>query len=80
LHETQIIAMVLSADPEQDPNSLAIVGAGAALAISDIPFHHVLGGVRVGMVKDGKYIANPTYTEGRESKLNIVVAAPKAAS
>ena len=65
--------MVLSADPEQDPNSLAIVGAGAALAISDIPFHHVLGGVRVGMM-DGKYIANPTYTEGRESKLNIVVA------
>ena len=74
LHETQIIAMVLSADPEQDPNSLAVVGAGAALAISDIPFHHVLGGVRVGMV-NGVYIANPTYSEGRESKLNIIVAA-----
>jgi polyribonucleotide nucleotidyltransferase len=74
LNETQIIAMVLSADPEQDPNSLAVVGAGAALAISDIPFHHVLGGVRVGMVK-GEYIANPTYSEGRESKLNIIVAA-----
>ena len=73
LNETQIIAMVLSADPEQDPNSLAIVGAGAALALSDIPFPYVLSGVRVGM-KDGKYIANPTYTEGRESKLNIVVA------
>jgi polyribonucleotide nucleotidyltransferase len=74
LHETQIIAMVLSADPEQDPNSLAIVGAGAALAMSDIPFPHVLGGVRVGL-KDGQYVANPSYTEGRESKLNIVVAA-----
>jgi len=74
LNETQIIAMVLSADPEQDPNSLAVVGAGAALAISDIPFHHVLGGVRVGMVK-GVYVANPTYSEGRESKLNIIVAA-----
>ena len=73
LNETQIICMVLSADPEQDPNSLAICGAGAALAISDIPFEHVLGGVRVGM-KDGQYLANPTYTEGRESKLNIVVA------
>jgi polyribonucleotide nucleotidyltransferase len=73
LYETQIIAMVLSADPEQDPNSLAIVGAAAALAISDIPFPHVLAGVRVG-VKDGQYVANPTYTEGRESKLNIVVA------
>jgi len=72
-HETQIIAMVLSADPEQDPNSLAICGAGAALAISDLPFPHILSGVRVGM-KDGQYIANPSYTEGRESKLNIVVA------
>src|SRR5271157_5102033 len=71
--ETQVIAMVLSADPEQDPNSLAIAGAAAALAISDIPFEYVLGGVRVGM-KDGHYVANPTYTEGRESKLNIVVA------
>ena len=73
LTETQIIAMVLSADPEQDPNSLAIAGAAAALAISDIPFPHVLGGVRVGM-KDGQYVANPTYDESRESKLNIVVA------
>jgi polyribonucleotide nucleotidyltransferase len=72
-HETQIIAMVISADPEQDPNSLAICGAGAALAISDLPFPYVLSGVRVGL-KDGQYIANPTYTEGRESKLNIVVA------
>src|SRR5690242_21890534 len=65
LHETQIIAMVLSPDPEQDPASLAVVGAGAALAISDIPFAHVLGGVRVGLV-DGRCIANPTYSEARE--------------
>src|SRR5471032_1563379 len=42
--ETQIIAMVLSADPQRDPSILAIIGAGAALAISDIPFHHVLAG------------------------------------
>src|ERR1041385_3418298 len=74
LNETQIIAMVLSANPEQDPNSLAIVGAAAALAISDIPFPYVLAGVRVGM-RNGEYVANPTSTEGRESKLNIVVAA-----
>jgi polyribonucleotide nucleotidyltransferase len=73
LHETQIIAMVMSADPEQDPNSLAIAGAAAALAISDIPFAHVLAGVRVSM-KDGQYVANATYTEGRESTLNIIVA------
>src|SRR5215469_7089259 len=64
LCETQIIAMVLSADPEQDPNSLAIVGAAAALAISDLPFTHILGGVRVGML-NGEYIANASYTEGR---------------
>ena len=73
LNETQIIAMVMSADPEQDPNSLAIAGAAAALAISDIPFSYVLAGVRVSM-KDGQYTANATYTESRESKLNIVVA------
>jgi len=73
MNETQVIAMVLSADPERDPSTLAIIGAGAALAISDIPFHHVLGGVRVGSVK-GKLLANPSYDETRESKVNIVVA------
>src|ERR1700743_586104 len=53
LNETQIIAMVLSADPETDPGVLGIIGAGAALAISDIPFHHIACAVRVGHV-DGK--------------------------
>ena len=72
-NETQVIGMVLSADPQRDPSTLAIVGAGAALAISDIPFDHVLAGVRVGMV-DGKLIANPTYEETKASKVNIVVA------
>src|SRR5579884_4283099 len=72
-NETQVIGMVLSADPERDPSTLAIIGAGAALAISDVPFHHVLGGVRVGMV-DGKLIANPTYEESKSAKINIVVA------
>ncbi len=73
MNETQVIAMVLSADPERDPSTLAIVGAGAALAISDVPFHHVLGGVRVGSVQ-GKLLANPSYDQTRESKVNIVVA------
>ncbi len=73
LNETQIIAMVLSADPEKDPGALAIAGAAAALAISDIPFPYVLAGVSVGM-RNGEYIANPSYTEARESKLNITVA------
>ena len=72
-HETQVIGMVLSADPERDPSTLAIIGAGAALAISDIPFDHVLGGVRVGMV-DGKLVANPGYDETKSAKINIVVA------
>jgi len=73
MNESQVIAMVLSADPQRDPSTLAIIGAGAALAISDIPFHHVLGGVRVGSV-NGKLVANPSYDETRESKVNIVVA------
>jgi len=72
-HETQVIGMVLSADPLRDPSTLAIIGAGASLAISDIPFHHVLAAVRVGMI-DGKYIANPTYEESKAAKVNIVVA------
>ena len=73
MNETQVIAMVLSADPQRDPNTLAIVGAGAALAISDIPFQHVLGGVRVSSV-NGKLVANPSYDEIREAKLSIIVA------
>ncbi len=73
MNESQVIAMVLSADPQRDPSTLAIIGAGAALAISDIPFQHVLGGVRVGSV-NGKLVANPSYDETRESKVNIVVA------
>jgi polyribonucleotide nucleotidyltransferase len=72
-HETQIIAMVLSADPQHDPGVLAIIGAGAALAISDIPFHHVLGGVRVGLIK-GTYRPNPSYDEAKDARLNIIVA------
>jgi polyribonucleotide nucleotidyltransferase len=74
LNETQVIAFVLSADPDNDPGVLALVGAGAALAISDIPFHHVVSAVRVGMV-DGKYIVNPTYEQTRAAKLNITIAA-----
>src|ERR1035438_8981441 len=64
--ETQIIAMVLSADPQRDPSVLAIIGAGAALAISDIPFHHVLAAVRVGL-NGGVYLANPSYDQTKDS-------------
>ncbi len=72
--ETQIIGMVLSADPDVDPSPLAMLGATAALAISDIPFEHVLAAVTVSSV-NGELIANPSHSSLRESKLNIVVAA-----
>jgi polyribonucleotide nucleotidyltransferase len=75
-NETQIIAMVLSADVEGDPDTLAMTGAGAALAISDLPFGHILAAVRVGLI-DGAYVANPTYPERAQSKLNIIVAGTK---
>jgi polyribonucleotide nucleotidyltransferase len=76
-HETQVIGMVLSADPLLNPDTLAMVGAGAALAISDIPFQETIAAVRVGLV-DGEYVANPTYDQARDSKLNITVAGTEA--
>ena len=71
-HETQVIAMVLSADPIRDPGPLALIGAGAALAVSSLPFPEVLGAIRVALVK-GSMVANPTYDEQREAKLVITV-------
>src|SRR5499425_1452942 len=75
-HETQIIALVLSADQENDTDVLAITGASAALAISDIPFEKTIAGVRVGLV-EGKYVINPTFEERRQSRLDLVVAGSK---
>src|ERR1039458_5517117 len=70
--ETQIIAFVLSADTNNDPDVLGINGACAALTISDIPFLGPLGAVPVGLI-DGRFIANPTYAEMRDGLLNIMV-------
>src|SRR5476651_1787419 len=70
--ETQVIAFVLSADTENDPDVLAINGASCSLTISDIPFDGPVGAVRVGQV-DGKFIVNPSYAEMRDSLLNIMV-------
>src|SRR6266496_2807552 len=70
--ETQVIALVLSADTENDPDVVAINGASAALTLSDIPFLGPIGAVRVGLV-EGRFIANPTYSEMRESLVNIMV-------
>src|SRR5437763_707818 len=70
--ETQVIAFVLSADTENDPDVAGINGASAALTISDIPFMGPIGAVRVGLV-EGQFIINPTYSEMRDSLLNIMV-------
>jgi polyribonucleotide nucleotidyltransferase len=71
--ETQIIALVLSADQENDTDVLAITGASAALALSEIPFAKTIAGVRIGLV-DGQYLVNPTFQQRKESKLDLVVA------
>src|SRR6266487_2204007 len=70
--ETQVIAFVLSADTENDPDVAAINGASCALTISDIPFQGPIGAVRVGLVNGG-FVVNPTYSEMRDSLLNIMV-------
>src|SRR5436853_1211173 len=77
-NETQVIASVISADDENDPDVLAITGASLALYLSDIPFPNPIAGVRVGLI-DGRYIINPTYDEVRESRLNLIVAGTEEA-
>ena len=74
--ETQIIALVLSADQENDTDVLAITGASVALALSDIPFQKTIAAVRIGLV-DGQFIVNPTFLQRKESKLDIIVAGSK---
>jgi len=71
-NETQVIGLVLSADTDNDPDVLTIVGASASLYLSEIPFPKPLGAVRVGLV-DGRLVANPTYAEQKTGLLNIVV-------
>ena len=75
-YETQIIALVLSADSENDTDVLAITGASAALAISEIPFEKTIAGVRIGLV-DGQYVVNPTFEQRKQSTLDLVVAGSK---
>jgi polyribonucleotide nucleotidyltransferase len=74
--ETQVIALVLSADGENDTDVLAITGASAALALSEVPFEKTIAGVRVGLV-DGQYVVNPTFEQRKQSKLDLVVAGSK---
>jgi polyribonucleotide nucleotidyltransferase len=72
-NEVQVIATVLSANPDVDPDIPSIIGASAALALSGIPFNGPIGGARVGYV-NGEYVLNPTSTQLAESKLDLVVA------
>src|SRR5215470_14176839 len=74
--ETQVIAFVLSADTENDPDVIAINAASCALTLSDIPFQGPVGAVRVGLV-NGRFAINPTYSEMRDSLLNIMVVGSK---
>ncbi len=76
--EVQVIATVMSVDPEVDPDIAAMIGASAALAISGLPFNGPIGAARVGYV-GGQYILNPTKTELLTSQLNLVVAGTEAA-
>jgi polyribonucleotide nucleotidyltransferase len=71
--ETQVIALVLSADGENDPDTLSITGASAALTLSNIPFHTPIAGVRVGLVDD-KLVVNPSNPELKKSRLNLIIA------
>ena len=71
--ETQVIALLLSADDENDSDVLALTGASAALSISGIPFERPIAAVRVGLI-DGETVINPTYPERKRSGLDLVVA------
>ena len=72
-NELQIINLVLSADDENDPDMLALVGSSAAVAVSGIPFSAPIGAVRVALV-EGQFVANPTYKQLAASPLEIVIA------
>src|SRR5499426_2486897 len=75
-YETQIIALVLSADTDNDTDVLAVTGASAALALSDVPLEKTIAAVRVGLI-DGQYVINPTFTQRKDSKLDLIVAGSK---
>ncbi len=77
-NETQIVAMVLSADSDNDPDVIAVTAASAASYCSDLPFEKPIACVRVGLL-DGQLVANPTVAEQKKSLLNIVIAGTEEA-
>jgi polyribonucleotide nucleotidyltransferase len=72
-NETQVVALVLSADSENDPDVIAVTAASAAAYISDLPFTTPIAAVRIGLL-EGKFVVNPSFTQQKTSLLNIVVA------
>ncbi len=77
-NEVQVVATVMSSDPEIDADIPAIIGASAAMAISGIPFYGPLGAARVGYIND-EYVLNPTKAQLEETELDLVVAATETA-
>ena len=77
-NEVQVIATVLSLDPEIDPDIPALVGASAALAVSGLPFDGPVGAARVGYIR-GEFVLNPTFEQTAKSALDLVVAGTKSA-
>ena len=77
-NEVQVVATVMSSNNEVDSDILAMIGTSAALAISGIPFNGPIGAARVGHI-EGQYVLNPTATELKSSKLNLVVAGTQQA-
>lgn len=75
-NEVQVIGVVLSSDAENDPDVLAVIGASAALSISQIPFHGPIGACRVGRA-EGQFILNPTYAQREVSDLDLIVVGTK---
>src|SRR5206468_3746819 len=78
INEVQILCSVLAADKENDPDILAMIGASAALHVSQIPFTQVTGAVRVGRV-NGEFVAMPSLTDLEESDLDLIVAGTREA-
>jgi polyribonucleotide nucleotidyltransferase len=78
-YEIQVVGTVLVADQDTPYDTVSMVGASAALALSDLPFEGPIGAVRVGRSLDGEYILNPTYAQIAESDLDLVVAGTKDA-
>ena len=75
-NDVQVVASVLSSDGENDPDILAVVGASAALTVSDIPFSGPIGAVRVGLV-EGNFVLNPTFAQRQQSELDFVIVGHK---